>query len=64
MSRRPWLQASFGGTHYGIWAGIAPTGKRTEVRCALIFIFDGDNLVCEKVYFDHATILQQLGALA
>jgi predicted ester cyclase len=57
------LEARFGGTHRGVWAGIAPTGNRMEVQSALIFILDGDDLVCEKVYFDHATVLRQLGAL-
>ena len=56
------VEARFGGTHRGPWAGIAPTGNRMEVQSALIFVFDGGNLVCEKVYFDHATILSQLRA--
>jgi hypothetical protein len=34
-----------------------------EVQAVSIFVFEGDNLVCEKVYFDHATILRQLGAI-
>ena len=57
-------EVRFGGTHLGPWAGIAPTGNRMEVQSALIFLFDGDSLVCEKVYFDHATVLRQLGALS
>ena len=28
---------------------------------AAIFEFEGDGLVCERVYFDSATILRQLG---
>ena len=28
------------------------------------FLFEGDKLVCERVYFDAATILSQLGLLA
>ena len=57
------VEVRFGGTHRGVWAGIAPTGNQVEVQSACIFVFEGDNLVCEKVYFDHATILHQLGAL-
>lgn len=57
------LELKFGGTHRGPWAGIAPTGKQMEVQSAAIFVFDDDSLICEKVYFDHATILRQLGAL-
>lgn len=53
----------FGGTHQGNWAGIEPTGNKMEVQAVLIFVFEGDDLVCEKVYFDHATILRQLGAI-
>jgi predicted ester cyclase len=53
------VEVQFGGTHRGVWADIAPTGNQMSV---LIFVFEGDDLVCEKVYFDHATILRQLGA--
>jgi len=55
------VECRFGGTHRGPWAGIAPTGKPAEVQAACIFVFDGEDLVCEKVYFDHGTILRQLG---
>jgi predicted ester cyclase len=58
------VECKFGGTHRGVWAGIAPTGNSMEVQSALIFIFEGENLMCEKVYFDHATVLRQLGASA
>lgn len=57
------VEVKFGGTHRGVWAGIPPTGNQMEVQSACIFVFEGDGLVCEKVYFDHATILRQLGAL-
>lgn len=57
------VEVVFGGTHRGNWAGIEATGKRMEVQAVSIFVFEGDNLVCEKVYFDHATILRQLGAI-
>lgn len=56
------VECRFGGTHRGPWAGIAATGNRMEVQSACIFLFEGDRLICEKVYFDHATILRQLGA--
>ena len=56
------VECSFGGTHRGPWAGIAPTGNPVAVESACIFVFEGDRLVCEKVYFDHATILRQIGA--
>lgn len=34
-----------------------------EVAAALLFLFDGDGLICERVYFDHATVLKQLGII-
>lgn len=43
-------------------AGIEATGKPMEVQSALIFVFEGENLVCEKVCLDHATVLRRLAA--
>jgi steroid delta-isomerase-like uncharacterized protein len=57
------MEVRFGGTHRGVWAGITPTGNQMEVQSVLVFVFEDDKLVCEKVYFDHATILRQLGAI-
>lgn len=56
------VECKFGGTQRGEWAGIAPTGKSMSVQAACVFVFDGEALVCEKVYFDHASILRQLTA--
>ena len=58
------VECRFGGTHRGVWAGIAPTGNQMGVQSACIFVFEDDKLVCEKVFFDHATVLRQLGALS
>ena len=54
------VEATFGGTHRGVWTGIAPTGNQMAVQSLLMFMFDGADLLCEKVYFDHATVLCQL----
>jgi steroid delta-isomerase-like uncharacterized protein len=51
------------GTHLGEIRGISPTGKEFTCRCTSFFIFDGDRLVCERVYFDSLTIMNQLGLL-
>jgi steroid delta-isomerase-like uncharacterized protein len=48
------------GTHRGPLAGIAPTGRAFRCRMAAFFLFEGEGLVCERVYFDSATILRQL----
>jgi steroid delta-isomerase-like uncharacterized protein len=49
------------GTHRGPTLGFEPTGR--EFRCAMValFFFEGEKIVCERVYFDSATILRQLG---
>src|SRR3954453_15644482 len=52
-----WLR----GTHNGELRGIPPTGKAFECRFLAIFEFEGEGIVCERVYFDSATIAAQLG---
>ena len=51
------------GTHRGPLRGIPPTGR--EFRCPVVafFLFDDERIVCERVYFDSATILRQLGLI-
>jgi len=51
------------GTHLGPLRGIPPTGKTFRCPMTAFFIFEGDRIVCERVYFDSATILRQLGLL-
>jgi steroid delta-isomerase-like uncharacterized protein len=48
------------GTHKGPLAGIEPTGRAFKCRMTAIYLFEGADLVCERVYFDTATILRQL----
>jgi steroid delta-isomerase-like uncharacterized protein len=57
------VECVFGGTHQGVFAGVAPTERKMEVAAALVFEFEGDGLVCERVYFDMATVLRQLGVI-
>jgi steroid delta-isomerase-like uncharacterized protein len=51
------------GTHRGPLRGIPPTGR--EFRCPVValFLFGDERIVCERVYFDSATILRQLGLI-
>jgi len=51
------------GTHNGPWAGWEPTGRKMDVTVACLFEFEQDHLICEKVYFDMATVMRQLGRL-
>jgi steroid delta-isomerase-like uncharacterized protein len=48
------------GTHRGPLRGFEPTGREFTCRMIAIFEFDDDRIVCERVYFDSATILAQL----
>jgi steroid delta-isomerase-like uncharacterized protein len=56
-------EARMTGTHSGTFAGIPATGRSIDYPIVGIFEFDDDRLVCEKVYFDSAILLRQLGVL-
>jgi steroid delta-isomerase-like uncharacterized protein len=50
--------------HTGDWQGIPPTNREFEVPLIAIFEFDATGkLAGERVYFDGALMLQQLGLL-
>jgi steroid delta-isomerase-like uncharacterized protein len=50
------------GTHGGPFLGVTATGRTFTCRMIAVFAFDvTDRIVCERVYFDAATILRQLG---
>jgi steroid delta-isomerase-like uncharacterized protein len=51
------------GTQTGPLAGMAPTGLAFRCRMVALFLFEGDRINCERVYFDSGTILRQLGLL-
>ena len=51
------------GTHRGPLRGIPPTGREFTCRMIALFLFEGERIVCERVYFDTATILGQLGII-
>jgi steroid delta-isomerase-like uncharacterized protein len=48
------------GTHKGALGRLKPTGREFRCRMMAFFIFEGTELVCERVYFDSATIRRQL----
>ena len=50
------------GTHEGELRGIAPTGKSFRCRMCALFLFarGSERITCERIYFDQATIAQQL----
>jgi steroid delta-isomerase-like uncharacterized protein len=55
------VEAMLYGTHLGPFRGLPPTGREFEMRFCALFLFEDERLVCERVYFDAATILRQLG---
>lgn len=48
------------GTHLGKLGDLEPTGRTYKCRMTSFFIFEGKDLVCERVYFDASTIRDQL----
>lgn len=55
------MEAVARGTHTGSYRGLPPTGRSFELPFLAIFVFEGADLVCERVYFDSNTLLRQLG---
>jgi len=49
------------GTHTGPLRSWEPTGREFRTRVVAFFIFEGELIVCERVYFDQLSILLQLG---
>jgi len=43
--------------------GIPPTGKRVEVPLVVVVQLGGDSIICERIYWDQASVLVQLGLL-
>ncbi|HUY20741.1 MAG TPA: ester cyclase [Acidimicrobiales bacterium] len=48
------------GTHLGSLTGEEPTGRAFRCPMVALFEFEGDRIVCERVYFDSETIYRQL----
>jgi steroid delta-isomerase-like uncharacterized protein len=50
------------GTHLGSWRGLPPTGRRVEFPLCGVYTFDDeDRLAGERIYYDRATVLRQVG---
>src|SRR6267378_1175146 len=43
--------------------GVAPTQKKIETDIVVVVQFRGDKLACERIYWDHAAVLRQVGLL-
>lgn len=55
------VEAVIRGTHSGPLRALPPTGRAFELPILAVFVFEGEHLVCERVYFDQNTVLRQLG---
>jgi steroid delta-isomerase-like uncharacterized protein len=55
------VEAIIRGTHKGPLRSLPPTGREYELRILAMFLFEDDRLLCERVYFDQLTVLEQLG---
>jgi steroid delta-isomerase-like uncharacterized protein len=56
------LEVLIRGTHLGSWRGLPATGRRVEIPLCGVYTFDADNnLAGERIYYDRATVLRQLG---
>ncbi len=55
------VEGRFTGTHLGNWRGLPATGKKVDFPMCLIFVFEGNDMVSEKLYFDMGEPLRQLG---
>ena len=42
---------------------VAPTHKRISMDFVVVVQFRGDKLACERIYWDHASVLRQAGLL-
>jgi steroid delta-isomerase-like uncharacterized protein len=49
------------GTNLGEFYGLPPTGKSFRVPIIAVFFFDGDRVVNERIYFDSASLVTQIG---
>ena len=58
------LEVIIRGHHRGWWRGLPPTGRPVQFPLCGIYTFDEDDrLAGEKIYYDRATVLRQLGVL-
>ncbi|MGE2721309.1 ester cyclase [Mycolicibacterium celeriflavum] len=49
------------GTNLGEFYGLPPTGKAFRVPVAAVFFFTDDRIVNERIYFDSASLVSQIG---
>jgi steroid delta-isomerase-like uncharacterized protein len=56
------LEVEIRGTHCGPWRGLPATGRRLRLPLCGVYSFDGHGRIAgERIYYDRATVLNQLG---
>lgn len=55
------VEGRFTGTHEGPWRGLPATGRKVDFAMLVIFRFEGDAMMGERIFFDLLTVLGQLG---
>jgi steroid delta-isomerase-like uncharacterized protein len=56
------LEVEIRGTHRGAWRNLPATGRQVRFPLCGVFTFDANNrLAGERIYYDRATVLRQLG---
>lgn len=56
------LEVVIGGTHTGTYHGLPPTGRPVSFPLCAVYSFDeGGKLASERIYYDRATVFDQVG---
>jgi len=56
------LEVAIRGTHRGAWRALPATGRRVDFPLCAVYTFDKNNRIAgERIYYDRATVLRQLG---
>jgi steroid delta-isomerase-like uncharacterized protein len=55
------VEGTFRGTHEGTWRGLPATGRPVEFPMLIVFPFEAEAMMGERIFFDLSTALRQLG---
>jgi steroid delta-isomerase-like uncharacterized protein len=55
------VEGTFRGTHQGLWRGLPATGRKVEFPMLIVFPFEEEAMMGERIFFDLNTALRQLG---
>ena len=58
---RVWTRKTFSGTHTGVFAGVAPTGKMMTYQVVDILVLRNDKIIEHWSVLDRLDLFQQLG---